>query len=100
VNGIAYEGVTATVNLTGKVSCIVGRLEGSGTLHWDNGDVSTVSVIAQTITAYPLIDARITSGALVGSRVVLVGSPTAITGLCITPVTRISFIGVATFLKL
>ncbi len=99
-NAIAYQGVTAIVNLTGKVSCIVGNLVGNGTLAWENGDVSTVSVRATTIGAVPLIDARITSGALIGSRVVVVGVPTAFSGLCITPVTRISYVGAGAFLKL
>ncbi len=100
VNGIAYQGVTATVTVTGKVSCIVGSLAGNGTLKWDNGDVSEVSAKVTTIGPLPLIEARITSGALIGSRVVLVGTPTAISGFCVAPVTRLSFVGVASFLKL
>ena len=43
ISGIAYQGATATVNLTGMVSCIVGNLSGTGTVKWDNGDISTVS---------------------------------------------------------
>ena len=96
-SGVTYQGVTSTVNLTGNVSCIVGNLVGSGPLTWDNGDVSTVSARVTTIGPLPLVDARITSGALNGSRVVLVGVPTAISGFCVTPVKRLSFVGVASF---
>jgi hypothetical protein len=99
-NANAYQGVTATVTLTGKVSCIVGSFLGDGTLVWDNGDVSAVSVRATSIGAVPLIDARITSGALIGSRAVVLGVPTAFSGLCITPVTRISYMGAGIVLKL
>ncbi len=97
VNGIAYQGVSATVNLTGMVSCFVGNLTGSGSLTWDNGDVSAVNARVTTIGPIPLVDARITSGALTGARVVLVGIPTGITGSCGKPVTRLSFIGAARF---
>lgn len=100
VSGVTYQGGTATVNLTGTVSCIVGNLVGSGAVTWDNGDASVVSARVTTIGGIPLIDARITSGALSGSRVILVGVPTAISGFCVTPVTRISYLGVATFQNL
>jgi hypothetical protein len=99
VTGVPYQGVTATAELSGNISCLSGYLRGMATATWDNGDTSRVAIEVTTVGPVPLVHARIVAGALKGGSVVLVGVPVGFSGTCaLSPLSRIAYEGVATII--
>lgn len=107
LTGTPYTAATAVVTGTGTLGCVVvgngvsGTLTATATLHWDNGDTSTVSIAAALVPVVPVITVTVTGGALQGSTVVVAAVPSGFSGNCLlAPVTGLSFAGVAGFLHL
>lgn len=101
MGGTPYSGAIGQLSGSGVVGCIGGAAGGTIDITWNNGDTSIITWRLAAIPPVPILDARVTSGALAGATVLLAGIPTAFTGLCgLNPVTSVSGVGVAEFIRL
>ncbi len=107
LTGVPYTGGTANVVGSGLLGCaligpsgLAGNLSGTLPIMWNNGDTSTIMWSATFAAVVPVASATVTSGALQGATMLVTPLPTALTGNCLTPVTSISFSGVAAFVGL
>lgn len=104
VTGVKYQGFTVDMSGTGAMSCSVtafrGSLSGTGRVTWDNGDTSTAVFKITTVAMVPVVDVRLSKGALAGSRVLIVGIATSLTGNCVlNPITGLGYTGTMEILR-
>jgi hypothetical protein len=105
LTGLPYTGLSGPFAGTGTLGCVsvgagglVGSASGTIPITWNNGDTSTITWSVSLGGIVPTIDARVTSGALLGSNVALVPAPTGLSGNCLlAPVRSFNITGIATF---
>ena len=107
LTGVPYIGGTANVAGSGILGCtligpsgLAGNISGTLPIVWNNGDISTIAWSATFAAVVPVASATVTSGPLQGATMLVTPLPTGLTGNCITPVTSISFAGLAVFVRL
>lgn len=99
--GVPYQGGTAELEGAGEIGCAaagaVMDIAGTAEIFWDNGDTSKAVWSVVSYGAAPVVDVRITEGALAPAQVYQQGTPTGFNGNCTetSPMTSASFTGVA-----
>lgn len=99
-SGIPYQGGTAELKGAGEIACAsagaVMDIAGTADIIWDNGDTSKAEWSVVSYGGAPVVDVRITEGALAPAQVFQQGTPTGFNGNCAErPLTNASFTGVA-----
>ncbi len=104
VTGVRYTGASAPVSGTGTLGCVTtgasASVKGTLPVTWNNGDTSTITWSVTVGGPLPTVSAKVTSGQLNGTSIVVLPLPTRLDGSCLTPLKSVSFIGVLTFLGL
>lgn len=102
LTGVPYRGATGVIRGSGTQNCLLqGSLSGTVDVTWDNGDRSTVTWSEVLVLFAPVVRASVTSGALKGFTIAVVGLPTGFTGSCVLgPFTSLTLTGVVEFLPL
>lgn len=100
LTGAPYRGGIGTVSGTGTLGCVGGTASGTATISWNNGDSSTIAWRFTTIPPVPVLSATAVDGLLQGAFVLITGIPTALTGMCLVPVTSVTGAGIGAFIRL